>query len=114
MQSLSLRTAILNSRSLNIAGGEVLSLVPSQRERKDSNRVGASIVMPYAIEPLVATQEASRIFFSRVEPGSRAQAVACDSQGAHNKASFARVGRPTKAIHERVDTMLVDKSQHTI
>ena len=37
---LSLRTAILNSSSLKIAASELHSPVPSQRERKDSNRAG--------------------------------------------------------------------------
>ena len=57
----------------------------------------------------MALQETSRIFFSNVEPGNRAQTIARDSQGAHDKTSFARVGRPTKAFDKRVNTMLVDK-----
>ena len=48
----------------------------------------------------MAPQEASGIFFSSVEPGSCAQAIASDPQGAHDKTSFERVGRPTKAFHE--------------
>ena len=60
--------------------------------------------------PLVAPQETSWIFFVSVEPGSRAQAIASDSQRAHNDTSFARVGSPTKAFHKQVTTMVVNKT----
>ena len=37
-----------------------------------------------------------------------------DTQRAHNHTSFARVGRPTQAFHEGVDTVLVEKTNGTI
>ena len=56
--------------------------------------------MPKAIQSFTPSKEASRFFTSRMEPGSRAQAIASDTQCTHDKASFASVGRPTEALHE--------------
>ena len=114
MQSLSLRTAILNNSSLKIAVGEMHSPVQNQRENRESKKSGASIVMPSAIEVLVAPQKTSWIFFSCVESGSRAQTIARNTQRTHHHTSFTRVGCPTQAIHERENAVLVDKSNGTI
>ena len=74
MQSLWLRTAILNRSSSKKAEGEMHALVPGQREHKESKRV-APIVVPNWIEPIVAPEKASWVFFRSTEPGSRAQAI---------------------------------------
>ena len=98
MQSLSLGTAILNSKSLKIAIDETQSPVPGQRERKDSNRVGHRLLCRTQSSP----QRTPR---GIVEPGSTAQAAACDTH--------ARVVRPTKVFQERVIAMLIDTSKNT-
>ena len=49
-------------------------------------------------------------FSQQCESGSRAQTIASDSHGAHNQASFASVGCPTKTFHEGENTMLIDEA----
>ena len=71
---------------------------------------GTSIVTPSAIKTVVAPQTATRVFFSSMESGSRAQTITCDSQGAHYQVSFARVGSPTKTFDEGENTMLIDEA----
>ena len=70
--------------------------------------------MPSAIEPTVAPQKTSWVFFSSVVPGSCAQTITRDSQGAHDEASFGRVGSPTWAFHEVENTMLIDEAHSRV
>ena len=67
------------------------------------------VVAPQTIQAFATSQEASRVFVSRMEPGSRAQAIASDTRCTHDKAGFTKIGGPTNALHKRTDAMLADK-----
>ena len=68
------------------------------------NNIGPKSVWPKstmtAVQSLAASQETSRIFVSRIEPGSHTQAIASDKQCTCDKAGFKRIGGPTKVLHE--------------
>ena len=49
-----------------------------------------------------------------MEPGSRAQAIARDTQCTRDEAGFTRVGGPTKAFHEQVHTVLVNEAKDAV
>ena len=66
--------------------------------------------MPNAIKTVVSPQKATRVLFSRVDSGSCAQTITCDTQGAHYQTSFARVGSPTRTFHEGKNTVLIDEA----
>ena len=112
MQSLALRTPILNNKSSRIAVGERQSLGARPDATNERNWVGGC----NAVNSLsfAATRVASSIFVGRMESDSRAQAIASDAQCTHDEVGFTRIGSPTKAIHKRMDAMLADKTECTI
>ena len=90
MQSLWLRTAILNSKSSKITVGGIHSLVPGQN--------GVEVVkqrQQLQCRKQSISSKHHRTVFTCVEAGSQAQAIKCDAQGANDEIRFARIGRTT-------------------